>query len=515
MWLLDVVVTSLLRVRDAVDPMPKLTSEASIAGESDDESDSQIASSRPLSFNDPNSRAAQILADIFPACEMAELYHTGASRAKVHSNATLLFADMVGFTAWSARQTPDRVFSALTLYYQLLDSYCDDSGGYKIETVGDCYVASFGIVKGVNGVAEVAGALDAIEMGLRIVEVSVLALRKICEDDDISMRVGIHTGQVCSGIIKSTRPRWQLFGDTINVASRMESTGMPSRIHVSAQTHAAALKANEVSPPPSSLHFSPVTTNVKGKGTLTTYYVDRGRSNVDPDAHSQGAPRPRIRRGERESREDEATTEANVRFKNSRMAERALLNGSRGARLSRGRRMTREGADSPQRNAGGARGAGGGLGSLREVNEGMPIILVATDQTEDLVPICTRLNSSSSPVMAGLRIVYLTTPAEVQRLLYESEVVVLIYRPTLLEDHALEGGRELRNLLSRAPRHKPIQIQMVQNLPSKAPQHVVDRYPRAQQVVARAEQIDVEMIASMLSTMLSPSPSPSPTPGQG
>ena len=121
MWLLDVVVTSLLRVRDAVDPMPKLTSEASIAGESDDESDSQIAC-RPLSFNDPNSRAAQILADIFPACEMAELYHTGASRAKVHSNATLLFADMVGFTAWSARQTPDRVFSALTLYYQLLDS---------------------------------------------------------------------------------------------------------------------------------------------------------------------------------------------------------------------------------------------------------------------------------------------------------------------------------------------------------------------------------------------------------
>ena len=77
---------------------------------------------KPLTFKDPNSRAAQILADIFPACEMAELYHTGASRAKVHSDATLLFADMVGFTAWSARQTPDRVFSALTLYYQLLDS---------------------------------------------------------------------------------------------------------------------------------------------------------------------------------------------------------------------------------------------------------------------------------------------------------------------------------------------------------------------------------------------------------
>jgi len=124
------------------------------------------------------------------------------------------------------------------------------------------------------------------------------------------------------------------------------------------------------------------------------------------------------------------------------------------------------------------------------------------------VPICTRLNSSSSPVMAGLRIVYLTTPAEAQRLLYESEVVVLIYRPTLLEDHASQGGRELRNLLSRAPRHKPIQIPMVQNLNiSRGLGDDAKRYPRAQQVVARAEQIDVEMIASMLSTMISPSPS--------
>ena len=86
--------------------------------------------------------------------------------------------------------------------------YCADCGGYKIETVGDCYVASFGIVGG-TGTAQ-ASAINAIEMGLRLVEMSVQALRTICEDEQINVRVGVHTGVVCSGIIKSDRPRWQV-----------------------------------------------------------------------------------------------------------------------------------------------------------------------------------------------------------------------------------------------------------------------------------------------------------------
>ena len=211
------------------------------------------------------SRNARLLRQLFPPDTMAELLHTGGSLARGHENATLLFADLVGFTAWSSAQPPGRVFAALGQYYQLLDSYCDDLGGYKVETVGDCYVASFGIFEELEAEAEDddesaarkvgvggkggekgnvaaggwrsgrrrSGALRAIEMGLRICEFSVQALRKICEDESISVRVGVHTGPLCSGILKLSRPRWQLFGDTINMASRMESTGAPNRVHIS------------------------------------------------------------------------------------------------------------------------------------------------------------------------------------------------------------------------------------------------------------------------------------------
>ena len=70
--------------------------------------------------------------------------------------------------------------------------YCSDCGGYKIETVGDCYVASFGIIDtAASATSKSVGAINAIEMALRIVEVSVRILRKICGDSTISMRVGV------------------------------------------------------------------------------------------------------------------------------------------------------------------------------------------------------------------------------------------------------------------------------------------------------------------------------------
>ena len=363
----------------------------------------------PPSYCDPTSRTAQLLADVFPTSEIAELWHTGGSTAKVHDDATLLFADMVGFTAWSAQHTPDHIFAVLTQYYQLLDNYCEDSGGYKIETVGDCYVASFGIVGASAGTGKATAAAAAIEMGLRIAEVSVHALRKITGDESINMRVGIHTGKICSGIIKSSRPRWQLFGDTINVASRMESTGTPGRVHMSAETYAAAHEAahEAAAPIAAALAFERVTSAVKGKGTLLTYYVER-----------RGSPSASL---ERQSSSDERG-----RFRNSRLAERALMN-ARSARFST--EVTSSAA------AGGRSGAAAG-GAAALPNR---LILLISDAVDDLLPICTRFNSAGSSSkelgrqLGQLEVCAVSSAIEACRQLAEADVAVVICRASALE----------------------------------------------------------------------------------
>ena len=123
---LNTTIGCLQRARDALEPSHV---EWTIAVPAEDEvpteDESQLvgptAGVHPDRVQRVHARAIELLSKIFPVEEVAELFHSGGARAKVHENATLLFADMVGFTAWSARHTPDRIFDALTRYYQLLD----------------------------------------------------------------------------------------------------------------------------------------------------------------------------------------------------------------------------------------------------------------------------------------------------------------------------------------------------------------------------------------------------------
>lgn len=187
--LLDVVISTLLHVHHIMDVPRDHERPSSLAAQepSATAEEPSHSSSRHQRRPSEDTRAIKLLNDIFPPGYLIGLYEGGGMPAKMHENGSLLFADMVGFTAWSAQQTPDQVFSALTLFYQLLDMYCQDCGGYKIETVGDCYVASFGIIssgktgEGADPSSKSDGAINAIEMGLRIVEVNPHASSPPCE----------------------------------------------------------------------------------------------------------------------------------------------------------------------------------------------------------------------------------------------------------------------------------------------------------------------------------------------
>jgi class 3 adenylate cyclase len=159
---------------------------------------------------------------------------------------TILFADIVGFTAWSSVREPSQVFVLLETIFQAFDDIARKRRVFKVETVGDCYVAVAGLPqpRPDHAIVMARFAHDCMVKMLALVKKLELTLGP--DTGDLSMRMGLHSGPVTAGVLRGDRSRFQLFGDTMNTAARMEHTGLRGKIQLSQETAALLSAAGKI-----------------------------------------------------------------------------------------------------------------------------------------------------------------------------------------------------------------------------------------------------------------------------
>jgi guanylate cyclase, other len=183
-------------------------------------------------LDDQKRTADELLLRLLPK-KVAESLRDGTpliNLCESFSQCTILFSDVVEFTSTCSKLSPIEVISLLNEMYTRFDGCLEKFNCYKVETIGDAYMIVSGVPERNNN-----HALEIVNMGFSMLEEIDQILNPVTQEN-MKIRIGCHSGPVVAGIVGLKMPRYCLFGDTVQIANKMEATGQIMRIHVSEKT---------------------------------------------------------------------------------------------------------------------------------------------------------------------------------------------------------------------------------------------------------------------------------------
>ncbi|CAH1778210.1 unnamed protein product [Owenia fusiformis] len=227
----------------------------------------EIVEQRTSQLMEEKKKTDKLLYKMLPAVIADELKQGKTVEPEMVDSCTVFFSDIVGFTTLSSKSTPFQIVKFLNDLYTMFDEIIEMYDVYKVETIGDAYMVVSGIPvrNGDRHIVEIAN------MSLHLLSSIMKFKISHVPGKELKARIGINSGPCAAGVVGHTMPRYCLFGDTVNMASRMESTGLPSKIQLSPTAH-KALK----------MHIGYSTSErgsveVKGKGKVVTYWLEGHR----------------------------------------------------------------------------------------------------------------------------------------------------------------------------------------------------------------------------------------------
>ncbi|KAL3087320.1 hypothetical protein niasHS_008639 [Heterodera schachtii] len=221
-----------------------------------------LVEERTQEYLGEKKKVEDLLHQLLPPSIADQLIDGNPVQAESYDCVTIYFSDIVGFTSLSALSSPMQVVTLLNDLYLAFDGVVDNFQVYKVETIGDAYMV-------VSGLPE-----RTTDHASQIAQMALALLHKVKNftirhrpNEQLKLRIGIHSGSVVAGVVGSKMPRYCLFGDTVNTSSRMESNGLPLRIHVSSITKELLGQDHD-------FHLElRGEVEMKGKGKQTTYWL--------------------------------------------------------------------------------------------------------------------------------------------------------------------------------------------------------------------------------------------------
>ncbi|ESO05562.1 hypothetical protein HELRODRAFT_77349 [Helobdella robusta] len=229
----------------------------------------RIVEQRTEELVDEKRKTDLLLHSMLPPFIAEELKSGRKVEPKMYQNATVYFSDIVGFTTLSSQSTPMQIVDLLNDLYGAFDDTISRHNVYKVETIGDAYM----VVSGLPQVTE-RHVVEICNMALDLLGIVKTFKIRHRPEMTLMLRIGIHSGPCAAGVVGHTMPRYCLFGDTVNTASRMESTGEALKIHLSTPARDQLLQF------PGYVIELRGPTELKGKGTMVTYWLVRRKEDI-------------------------------------------------------------------------------------------------------------------------------------------------------------------------------------------------------------------------------------------